>query len=203
MQPVVAGKEDAHIVAGVQPSGPFFRFEKVYFWVGWFKQLCQVFCHGAVKLAAMLLAKGFCIGEPGQDVAQNTYWEFEQYFFAVQVKVVGKDHFIFFVYFDTKIDKILFAAGNQNAAGRCIVDSKTGFAVNKPNPVLALGHGDAGAVVKVEADTWDAAWLLHLACIEGHIGFWCCLRCLSLLGQAAVVTITVAFGRVCHFFVTG
>ena len=42
-----------------------------------------------------------------------------------------------------------------------------------------------------------------LACGEGHIGFWRCLRCLSLLGQAAVVTIAVAFGRVCHFFVTG
>ena len=122
---------------------------------------------------------------------------------AAQIQVVGKDHFIFFVYFDTKIYKILFAAGNQNAAGRCVVDSKTGFAVNKPNPVLALGHGDAGAVVKVEADTCNTAWLLHLACGEGHIGFWRCLRCLSLLGQAAVVTIAVAFGRVCHFFVTG
>jgi len=60
----------------VQPFRPFFRFEKVYLRIGWFKQLCQFFVHGAVKLAAVLLAEGFRIGEPGQNISQYPDREF-------------------------------------------------------------------------------------------------------------------------------
>ena len=181
MYPVVAGEEDAHVVAGVQSFRPFFRLDEVYFRVGRFEQ-CGQFCgHGAVKLAAVFLPEGFRVGEPGQDVSQYPDGEFEQYFFAAQVQVVGKDQLIFFVYFDAKINKILFAAGDQHAAGRGVVDGEAGFTVDEFYPVFALGHGDAHAVVEVEPDACAAAFLLHFAGVEHHIGSG---RCRSRLFDA-------------------
>ena len=83
VHPVITGKEDAHIVAGVQPFRPFFRFDKADLGIGRADDPGQFFRHSAVKFTLMLFPENFRIGEPGQYVAQDPDREFEQHFFAL------------------------------------------------------------------------------------------------------------------------
>ena len=110
---------------------------------------------------------------------------------------MGKNQLVFFVDFDPEIHKIFFAAGDQNAAGCRVVDGEAGLAVDEFDPVFALRYGDSRAVVEVEFYARKAAFLLHLAGVEGHIGFGLLLR--LFLGQAAAA----AFGKLRQFFVAG
>ena len=141
----------------------------------------------------MFLSEFFRIGEPRQDISKDSCGKFDQHFFSLQIQVMGKDQFIFFINLNTKINKILFAAGHYHPRCWCVIDCQAGTAIDELDPVFSLRHCYSGSVVKVILYTWQAAFLHYLTCFKNHIRFLRHSFCFFLFHS---------FGYASQFFIT-
>ncbi len=155
MHPVVAGKEDTHVVGGVDAGGPFVGADEAQFRIGRLKQLRQFGRHGAVNFAVMQVFKDLRVREPGDDVAQGADGKFEENFFAGRIKVVAEYEFVLPVDFQTEVDIVLFGAGDKHIGCFGVVEGIERVAVCDFDAPVAGGHFDPRAVIEVEVQSFD------------------------------------------------